>query len=93
MVDLVPGTSVVRESRHKVALWVLEASAGNYKAVRRSEIHQAVTISAPRTNCTLAQDVPYCRVHGTGSCVPVPCYNQHVSCGDSVDCILKVIIK
>ncbi len=36
MVDLVPGTSVIREPRHKVALWVLEARAGNYNAVRRS---------------------------------------------------------
>ncbi len=58
VVDLVPGTSVIREPRHKVVLWVLEARAGNYKAVRRSEIHQAVTISAPRANCKLAQDVP-----------------------------------
>ncbi len=64
MVDLVPGASVVRKLCHKVALWVLEASAGNYKAVRRSEIYQAVTISAPRANCKLAQDVPCCPVRG-----------------------------
>ncbi len=60
MVDLVPGTSVIREPRHKVALWVLEARAGNYKAVRRSEIHQAVTISAPRANLP-----KMCRVAGS----------------------------
>ncbi len=58
-----------------------------------NEIHQAVTISAPQANCKLAQDVPCCLVRGTGSCVPVPCYNQHVSCGNSVDCILKFTIK
>ncbi len=47
----VPGATVVGEPCHKVALWVLEASAGNHKAVSRREIYQAVTISAPRAIC------------------------------------------
>ncbi len=70
MVDLVLVASVVEEPCHKVALWVLEENAGNHKAVRRREIYQAVTISTPRANCKLAQDMPCCHVHGTESCVP-----------------------
>ncbi len=35
MVDLVPGASVVGKPCHKVVLCVLEASAGNHKAVRK----------------------------------------------------------
>ncbi len=57
MVDLVPGASVVGDPRNKVALWVLEASAGNHKTGRRREIYQAITISAPSANCKLDQDM------------------------------------
>ncbi len=47
-------SSVAGEPRHKVALWVLESSAGNHKVVRRREIYQAVTINAPRAGMRLA---------------------------------------
>ncbi len=90
MVDLVPGASIVGEPCNKVALWVLEVSAGHYKAVRRREIYQRVTISAPRANCKLAQDMPCCHVRRTGPCVPVSCDKQHVSSGNSAECVLKV---
>ncbi len=42
MVDLVPGASIVGEPCNKVALLVLEASAGHHKAVRRRDIYQTV---------------------------------------------------
>ncbi len=70
VVNLVPGASVVGEPCHKVALWVLEASAGNCKAVRRRDIYQAVTISALRVICKLAQDMPCGRVHGALQSTP-----------------------
>ncbi len=38
-------------------MWVLEESARNYKAVRQCKICQVATISAPRTQSKLAQDV------------------------------------
>ncbi len=72
MVDLVPGAFIVGEPCNKVVLWVLEASAGYHKVVRRSEIYQTITISAPRANCKLVQDMTCCRVYGAGPCVPVP---------------------
>ncbi len=93
VVDLVPAASAVGEHCNKVALWVLEASAWSHKAVRRREINQVVTISPPRAKCKIVQDMPCWRVHGTWPFVPVPCYNQHVSCGNSADCVLKVTIK
>ncbi len=49
MVDLVPGASVIGGPCHKVALWVLEARTGSYKAVRRREINQVVTVIATLT--------------------------------------------
>ncbi len=74
-----------------MALWVLEVSVGNHLAVRRREINQAVTINAPRANCNFDPQMSCKHVHGTGLSVPVPCDNQHDSCGNTVHCVLKVL--
>ncbi len=45
----VSGVSIAWGLCHEVALWVVEASSENHKAVRRSESCQAIPISTPQT--------------------------------------------
>ncbi len=61
--------------------------------VGRYELYQTVVVSTPQTQCKLTQDVPCCHIHGTGSFLTVPCDDQYVSYGNTIDCTLKIIIK
>ncbi len=51
MVDLVPGASVVGEPGRKVALWVLEASAGNHTAVAMDYFSDLDTVDKAALRC------------------------------------------
>ncbi len=58
------------------SLRVLKAIDANYKTVPWCVIYLAVTLSAPRTQNNLTQDVSFCHARCTGPCVPAPCNDQ-----------------